>query len=203
MVAYYQELEKTSDRIKVVEIGKSTEGRPLSGDVHLVAGEPRAKLDEYRQMNAKLADPRGVPQAELDRIVREGKAVVVQSYDLHSSEIGSSLTAVEFTYDLVTRTDPDDAEHPEQHHPIMHAVPESGRSRHGAAIWYMKYVGTPYEGGPLLGFTRSTSATITTATPSCMNMVRSCVTSRRSYSVDWNPQAYIDHHQMGQYGPRM
>jgi hypothetical protein len=28
LVSYYQTLEKTTDRIKVVEIGKSTEGKP-------------------------------------------------------------------------------------------------------------------------------------------------------------------------------
>jgi hypothetical protein len=52
--------------------------------VFVSSPENLARLEEYRQMNAKLADPRGVSQAELDQIVANGKAVIVQSFDLHS-----------------------------------------------------------------------------------------------------------------------
>src|SRR3546814_4800490 len=57
MVAYYQELAKTSDRIKVVEGGKSTEGRPYLA-MYISSPENLARLEEYRQMKLKLADPR-------------------------------------------------------------------------------------------------------------------------------------------------
>ena len=56
-------------------------------------------------MNAKLSDPRGVPDAQIDAIVEEGKAVVVQSMSMHATEIGGTQMAVELVYDLLSRND--------------------------------------------------------------------------------------------------
>jgi hypothetical protein len=36
-------------------------------------------------MNARLADPRGLPEAEARKLVADAKAVVIQSFALHSS----------------------------------------------------------------------------------------------------------------------
>lgn len=200
MVAYYQELAKTSDRIKVVEIGKSTEGRPFLA-MFVSSPENLAKLEEYRQMNAKLADPRGVPQAELDRIVKEGKAVIVQSYDLHSSEIGSSLTAIEFTYGLVTRTDPEGLNI--LNNTIAIIMPSLNPDGHDMVQeWYMKYVGTPYEAGPMPWMYQKYVGHDNNRDAFMLNMAESKNIAKILYR-DWIPQAYIDHHQMGQYSPRI
>src|SRR5690606_29989104 len=104
LLEYYRLLAKSSDKMELVELGKTSEGRPY---IALFISSPAnlAKLEQYREMNAKLADPRGVPQAELDRIVAEGKAVVIQSFALHSSEVAASQTAAEFVYDSLSRTD--------------------------------------------------------------------------------------------------
>lgn len=200
MVAYYQELAKTSNRIKVVEIGKSTEGRPYLA-MFVSSPENLAKLEDYRQMNAKLADPRGVPQAELDRIVKEGKAVIVQSYDLHSSEIGSSLTAIEVTYDLVTRTDPEALNILDNTIAII--MPSLNPDGHDMVQeWYMKYVGTPYEGGPMPWLYQKYVGHDNNRDAFMLNMPESRNIAKILFR-DWIPQAYIDHHQMGQYSARI
>ena len=200
MVAYYQELAKKSDRVKLVEVGKSTEGRPYL--VMFVSSPANlAKLEEYRQMNAKLADPRGVPQAELDRIVKDGKAVIVQSYDLHSTEIGSSLTAIEFTYDLLTRTDPEALNILDNTIAII--MPSLNPDGHDMVQeWYMKYVGTPYEAGPMPWLYQKYVGHDNNRDAFMLNMVESQHIAKILYR-DWVPQAYIDHHQMGQYSPRI
>ena len=56
-------------------------------------------------MNARLADPRGLSEAEAQKVVGEARAVVIQSFALHSSEVAASQTAAEFVYDSVTRKD--------------------------------------------------------------------------------------------------
>ena len=57
---YYQRLARSSDKLKLVELGKTSEGRPY---LALFISSPAnlARLDQYRQMNATLADPRGAP----------------------------------------------------------------------------------------------------------------------------------------------
>lgn len=200
LVAYYQQLEKTTDRIKVVEIGKSTEGRPYLA-MFVSAPENLARLEEYRQMNAKLADPRGVSQAELDQIVANGKAVVVQSFDLHSSEIGSSLTAVEFTHDLVTRTDPEAMNI--LANTITIIMPSLNPDGHDMIYdWYTKTKGTPYEGGPMPWMYQKYVGHDNNRDAFMLNMAESRNIAKILYR-DWIPQAYIDHHQMGAYAPRI
>jgi hypothetical protein len=101
---YYQLLAKTSNKLRLVELGKSSEGRPY---IALFISSPTnlAKLDQYKQLNARLADPRGVGEPEAKKLVADGKAVIIQSFALHSSEVAASQTAAEFVYDSLTRTD--------------------------------------------------------------------------------------------------
>ncbi|WP_253201282.1 M14 family zinc carboxypeptidase [Sphingomonas quercus] len=200
MVSYYRQLEKSSNRIKVVEIGKSTEGRPYLA-MYISSPENLARLEEYRQMNLKLADPRGVPQAELDRIVREGKPVIAQSYDLHSTEIGSSLTAVEFTYNMVSKTDA--ATMNVLNNVILVMLPSINPDGHEyVQQYYMKYKGTSFEGGPVPYLYQKYVGHDNNRDAFMMNLSESKALGKLLF-VDWKPEAYIDHHQMGSYGPRI
>ncbi len=57
LLRYYQALAKTSDRVRYRELGKTTLGAPF---VALLISSPQnlKSLDRYRQLNARLADPR-------------------------------------------------------------------------------------------------------------------------------------------------
>ena len=57
VVSYFDALAKSSDRIKVEELGKSTEGRPFIA-AWISSPENIKNLDHYRDIQAKLADPR-------------------------------------------------------------------------------------------------------------------------------------------------
>src|SRR5512145_3368774 len=53
-VDYWQKIDKESDRMKVVEIGKTAEGRPQLMAI-ITSPENHKKLDRYKQISAKLA----------------------------------------------------------------------------------------------------------------------------------------------------
>src|SRR5438067_2244920 len=57
LVRYYEALAKASDRVDYRELGKTTLGAPF---IALVISSPAnlGRLDVYRRLNAKLADPR-------------------------------------------------------------------------------------------------------------------------------------------------
>src|SRR5258708_39188688 len=59
VVSYFHALEKDSPRIRVQELGKTAEGRPLIAAI-IAAPETLAKLDSYIDIQKKLADPRSV-----------------------------------------------------------------------------------------------------------------------------------------------
>src|SRR5256714_15675119 len=57
VVEYFQKLAASSDRVKFEEIGKSTMGKPFVY-VTISAPENLKRLDEYKDIQRQLADPR-------------------------------------------------------------------------------------------------------------------------------------------------
>src|SRR5262245_35446833 len=101
VVTYFQALEKSSDRIQVRTLGKTTEGRPFLA-AWIASPAVLKDLDRYQQIQKKLADPRQTSEAEAAKLVSQGKAIVMITCSIHSSEVGSTLTAVDFAYRLLT-----------------------------------------------------------------------------------------------------
>ena len=71
VVSYFQALAKSSDKILVEELGKTAEGRPFIAATISSAATLR-NLDHYREIQAKLADPRRTTPEESARLATEG-----------------------------------------------------------------------------------------------------------------------------------
>ena len=57
IVEYFALIDSQSERIKVVELGKSTEGNPLTL-AYVSSSENLAKLDKYKEMSWDIAHPK-------------------------------------------------------------------------------------------------------------------------------------------------
>jgi len=66
MVEYYDLLGEQSDRLHVVHMGPSTWGNPFLA-LFISSPENLARLEQLKQLNATLTDPRGVPETEIER----------------------------------------------------------------------------------------------------------------------------------------
>ncbi len=200
LVEYYNLLGEQSPRLEVVNMGPTTMGHPFLA-LYLSSPENLARLDELKQINATLSDPRGVPQSEIDRAISEGKAVVVQSMCLHSTEVASGQMTAELMYDLVTRTDEEVMRILDNTIGIM--IPCFNPDGEVMVVdWYNETVGTEYEGvGPprlyhkYIGHDNNRDAFMA-------NTVESQYGAEIIFR-EWVPQAYVDHHQMGAYGARI
>jgi hypothetical protein len=200
MVEYYHALDAASDRLRVVDMGPSTMGHPF---LALFISSPAnlSRLEELQQINATLSDPRGVSEEEIRRLVAQGKAVVVQTMGLHSSEVAASQMAVELTYDLLTRTDDETQAILENTIAIM--IPcfnPDGEIM--VTDWYNETVGTEYEGVGLPWLYHKYIGHDNNRDAFQANMVESQYAAKILFR-DWIPQAYIDHHQMGPLGARL
>ena len=83
---YFAKLDAASPKVLVKEIGKSTLGKPMIV-AFISSPENIRNLDRYRQMNAKLSDPRTIKnEAELASILANGKSIVSISCSIHSFE---------------------------------------------------------------------------------------------------------------------
>lgn len=200
LLEYYQTLARASNRIKIVELGKSSEGRPF---VALFISSPAnlARLDQYRQINAKLADPRGLPESEINKLVADGKAVTIQSFALHSSEVAASQTAAEFVYDSLSRNDEEAMRILDNVISIvLPSINPDGTQM--IADWYMKYVGTEYEASGMPWLYQKYAGHDNNRDGFALNLVESQHIAKLMYR-DWLPQAYMDHHQMGSSNARL
>ena len=144
VVSYFRALEKESPRVRVQELGKTAEGRPLIA-AFIAAPETLQHLDRYIEIQKKLADPRITPPAELDPLIAKGKTVVMITCSIHSTELASTHTAVEFAWRLITEDKPRFRAILEN--TILILVPSLNPD--GVDIvtqWYRKTLGTPFEG---------------------------------------------------------
>lgn len=200
LVEYYELLGQQSDRLEVVNMGPSTMGNPF---LVLFVSSPAnlARLDALQRINGRLSDPRGATETEIQQMVDDGRAVIVQSFGLHSSEVAASQTAAELMYDLVTRTDDEISRILDNVVAIM--IPcfnPDGEIM--VTDWYNETVGTDYEGVGLPWLYHKYIGHDNNRDAFMLNTVESEYGARILFR-DWIPQAYVDHHQMGAYGARI
>ncbi len=102
---YMRALDAASPRVKVFDIGKTEEGRDWI--VVAVADEGTiANLNRYKQINARLADPRQLSDAEAQRLVRQAKPVYWATGGMHSGETGSVEMLMELAYRIAVDESP-------------------------------------------------------------------------------------------------
>jgi hypothetical protein len=105
VVSYFQLLAKSSDRIRVAEYGRTADNRPL---IVATIAEPETlkRLDHFRDIQRRLADPRLTSPAEAEALFSEGKNVVLMTCSIHATEVAATHSAVEFAYRLITEKNP-------------------------------------------------------------------------------------------------
>lgn len=102
---YYRALAAATPRVRIETIGKSDEGRDLV--VIWISSEANmAKLDQNRKNLAKIADPRGMTEAQVRTLISETKPHYHLMGGLHSGETGPSETLMELAYRLAVETSP-------------------------------------------------------------------------------------------------
>ncbi|HEU4767960.1 MAG TPA: M14 family zinc carboxypeptidase, partial [Pyrinomonadaceae bacterium] len=97
---YFRALAGASPRVRVlVAPEKSEEGREQL--LVLVSDEANlAKLDRYKEITAKLGDPRKISETEAHTLIAEGKPFYWASGSIHSPETGSPEMLMELAYRL-------------------------------------------------------------------------------------------------------
>jgi hypothetical protein len=148
-----------------------------------------------------MADPRGLTPQQIDALAREGKAIVLVSLGMHSTEVSSAQMGPRLVYRLATSSE-------EQIRTILDntifvLIPSLNPDGHVmVGDWVKKTAGTPYEGSgtpdlfhPYIGHDNNRDAYMLT-------QVESQYFAKVAYG-EWYPQVFMDVHQQGSYGARM
>ena len=200
VVSYFRRLETESDRIVVRELGKSTEGRPF---ILATIADPDtlSNLDRYREIQARLADPRRTSQEEAEALIAEGKVVVLITCSIHSDEVASTHTAVEFVYKLLTEdTSRNRRILQDTIFLLIPSLNPDGVDK--VAAWYKRYLGTPYEGAPMTELYHKYTGHDNNRDWYAFTQVETRLAVEKAHNV-WHPQIVYDVHQMGSQGARM
>jgi hypothetical protein len=106
LTAYWKKLEKESPRLRLVDIGKTSEGRTMLMAV-ITAPANHQKLARYKTISAQLANAEGLTDDAARALAREGKAVVWIDGGLHANETLGAQQLLEHVWQMVSRTDPE------------------------------------------------------------------------------------------------
>jgi hypothetical protein len=105
ILRYYRALDAASPRVHVETIGRSDEDRELVV-VWISSDENIRTLQQNRDNLAKIADPRGLSDADVQQLIRTTKPQYHLMGGLHSGETGPSEMLMELAYRLATETSP-------------------------------------------------------------------------------------------------
>jgi hypothetical protein len=201
ITAYFQKLAQESPKIKLFTIGESVQKRPIIMAA-ISTPENLARLDRWKEITHKLRDPRLTTAEEARKLAREGKAIVLITCSIHSTEIGASQMSMELAYDLVAGKTFYDA-NKILGDVILLLVPTSNPDGNQMVVdWYKKYVGTKYEGGSMPWLYHYYAGHDDNRDWFMFNLPETRAVSRVDYQ-DWLPQIHIDEHQQGSNGARL
>jgi hypothetical protein len=197
---YFRMLSAASPRVELSVLGKTTLGDEMI--MAVISSEKNIRNQaRIKEIARRLADPRGLTDADARGLLKEGRAIVLVTCNIHSTEIASSQMAMEWAHALATAEDEETKRRLD--HVVLLLVPSlnpDGQSM--VTDYYRKYVGTKYEGGRLpwlyhhyVGHDNNRDwYMLTQAETRAMN---------RAIYHEWFPQVFVDEHQMGSEGPRM
>ena len=205
IVEYFERLDSASDRVKFETLGQTSMNKPF---VMATISSPAnlARLEEYQQIQAQLADPRKLgPPAGRDRkaaeLMKRGKTIVLITCGIHSTEVGSYLSSTLIAHRLASSNEPEIQNILDN--TIILLVPSLNPD--GVDIvkdWYDKTLGTPYEGTDPPELYHRYTGHDNNRDWYAFTQVETWLTVDKIHNV-WHPQIVHDIHQQGSYGSRL
>lgn len=201
-VAYFEHLDAASDRLTVENLGKTTLGKPFIVAT-ISAPENLRRIEDYKQIQANLADPRRFKQDDkiAQELIQRGKTIIVITCSIHSAEVGGTFTATELAYRLTSGNAPEIKQMLEN--TIILLVPSLNPDGTDiVANWYQKTLGTPAEGTSPPELYHHYTGHDNNRDWYAFTQVETQLTVDKILNV-WHPNILHDIHQQGAYGSRL
>jgi hypothetical protein len=203
--AYWKKLATESDRMKLVSIGKTEEGRDQY--MAVISSPANMKnLEHYRDISARLAHAEGLTEEQAHQLAAEGKAVVWIDGGLHASESVGSQQLMEMVYQMVSRTDPETMRF--LNDVILLCVQANPDGQELIANWYMRGVEDPK--APLREQSRRSMNNLPRLYNKYighddnrdfyMSNMKETTNMNQQLFIQWFPQIMYNHHQTGPAG---
>jgi hypothetical protein len=201
MTAYYDALARASDRVVVDTLGPTTDGRPFVM-LTITSAANHRRIDALHDIQMRLADPRRVTgRAEADRLLAEGRTVVLITHGIHATEVGSAQSAANLAYRLASSNDP--AVREILDNVVLLQIPSlNPDGMEWVVDWYRRWVGTEYEAAPLPWLYHRYVGHDNNRDWYAFTQVETRLAVEKAHNA-WHPQIVHDIHQMGGGGARI
>jgi len=200
IATYFKALAAGSPRVKIEALGKTTLGEDMFMAV-ISSEENIQNLPRLREISRRLADPRGLSDADTAALAREGRLILLITCNIHSTEIGASQMAMEWAHTLATATDPETRRRLDR--VVLLLVPSlNPDGQIMETEWYRKNLGTKYEGSRMPWLYHHYVGHDDNRDWYMLTQKETKAMTRAAYH-EWFPQVWLDEHQMGSTGPRI
>ena len=198
--SYFNGLDRQSPRVQMVDLGKTTLGEDMF--MAVISSEANlANLTRLKEISRQLSDPRGLSDAQIAALTHEGKAFLLITCNIHSTEIGASQMAMEWAHALATAEDAETKRRLDD--VVLLLLPSlNPDGQIMETEWYRKWLGTRYEGGRMPWLYHHYVGHDDNRDWFMLTQKESQALSRAVYH-EWFPQIWLDEHQMGNNGPRI
>jgi len=195
--AYFKKLATTSKRVKLVDIGKTEEGR--SQYMLIVTSEANHKnLARYKEISQKLARAENLSPEEAKKLAAEGKAVVWMDGGLHANETVGAHQLIQMAYNLASKTDEETTKILDNVIVLMtHANPDGQELQ---SDWYMREKDPKKRSLSGLPRLYEKYAGHDNNRDFFMLNLKETQNMGRQLFIEWIPQIMYNHHQAGPAG---
>ncbi len=201
IVRYFRALTAASDRVRVRELGRTTNGAALIA-AFISSPANLARLDALRDIQRLLADPRLVREsAASEALLRRGKVFVLITSSVHSTEVGGFFSPLDIAYRLATDTS--SGTRGILDNSVVILVPSLNPD--GVNIvsrWYSQTLGSNAEGTSPPELYHHYAGHDNNRDWYAFTQVETRLVVDSLYDI-WHPQVTLDLHQQGRYGSRM
>src|SRR5580658_6186269 len=197
LLDYWNKVVKESDRMKLEEIGKTAEDRPIVMAI-ITSPANHKKIARYKEISQRLGRAEGLTDEQAHQLAAEGKAVVWIDGGLHANESVNAQALFIETYDFLSRGDPETLRI--LNDDILLLVPINPDGMELVSNWYMRNFdpkerslnGLPRLYQKYVGHDDNRDSYIA-------NQPETEAVNRQMY-VEWIPQIMFNQHQTGPAG---
>ncbi|HYK90891.1 MAG TPA: M14 metallopeptidase family protein [Acidobacteriota bacterium] len=198
---YFRKLAAASDKIKLFNVGQTSEGRDWYIAV-ISSAENLRNLDRYREIGRRVSLVKGLGDSEARELAREGKVIVHIDGGLHATEVASAQHTIQLAYNLVSG-DNDAAIRRILDSVILVLWFSMNPDGQDAVVsWYRRNLGTPYEVSPLPWLYQKYVGHDNNRDGYMNNMIESRVVTRAILD-QWFPMILFCHHQTAPFPTRI
>ena len=196
LLEYWGKLEKESNRLKLVEIGTTPEGRSQKIAI-ITSPENLKRLKRYQEISVKLGKAEGLTDEVAHSLASEGKTIVWIDGGLHATEAINAQALFTTAYDLLSKNDEETQRILDN--VILLLVPANPDGMELVSNWYMqesdpkkRNMSIPSLYQKYVGHDNNRDSYIA-------NQVETENINRQMY-VEWIPQIMYNQHQTGPAG---